>query len=89
MERVATLNETIQELQSDNNAYQERINILQGDHRHERENLVAYRNAVAKGQPAPTPASFPVHDPERYKGNRVKLPRFKSHLLMKLQGDDA
>ena len=30
-EPVATLNETIQELQSDNNAYQERSNALQDD----------------------------------------------------------
>ena len=37
----------------------------------------------------PLPASFPVPDPERYDGNREKLPLFKSHLLMKLQGDDA
>ena len=34
-EQVATLNETIQELQSDNNAYQERANTLQNDLRHE------------------------------------------------------
>ena len=88
-EQVATLNETIQELQSDNNAYQERANTLQNDLRHERENLVALRNAVANAQPTPPLASFPVPDPERYDGNREKLPLFKSHLLMKLQGDDA
>ena len=64
-EQVATLNETIQELQSDNNAYQERVNTLQDDLRHERENLVALRNAVANAQPAPLPASFPVPDPKR------------------------
>ena len=86
---MATLNETIQELQSDNNAYQERANTLQNDLRHERENLVALRNAVSNAQPAPPPASFPVPDPERYDGNREKLPLFKSHLLMKLQGDNA
>ena len=34
-EQVATLNETIQELQSDNNAHQERANTLQNDLRHE------------------------------------------------------
>ena len=34
-EQVATLNETIQELQSDNNAYQERADTLQNDLRHE------------------------------------------------------
>ena len=89
IEQVTTLNETIQELQSDNNAYQERINALQNDLRHKRENLVALRNAVANAQPAPLPASFPVPDPECYDGNRDKLPLFKSHLLMKLQGDDA
>ena len=88
-EQVATSKETIQELQSDKNAYQEHINALQDDLRHERENLVALRNAVANAQPAPPPASFPVPDPERYDGNREKLPLFKSHLLMKLQGDDA
>ena len=88
-EQVTTLNETIQELQSDNNAYQEHIDALQNDLRHERENLVTLRNAVANAQPAPPPASFPVPDPERYDGNREKLPLFKSHLLMKLQGDDA
>ena len=69
-EQVASLNETIQELQSDNTAYQERINVLQGDLRHERENLVALCNAVANAQPAPPPASFPVPDPERYDRNR-------------------
>ena len=88
-EQVATLNETIQELQSDNNAYQERIDALQNDLCHERENLVALCNAVDNAQPTPPPASFPVPDPERYDGNREKLPLFKSHLLMKLQGDDA
>ena len=88
-EQVATLNETIQELQSDNNAYQKRANTLQNNLCHERENLVALRNAVANAQPAPPPASFPVPDPERYDGNREKLSLFKSHLLMKLQGDDA
>ena len=46
-EQVATLNETIQGLQSDNNAYQERANTLQKDLRHKQENLVALRNAVA------------------------------------------
>ena len=64
-EQVATLNETIQELQSDNNAHQERIDALQNDLRHERENLVALRNAVANAQSAPPPASFPVPDPKR------------------------
>ena len=88
-EQVATLNETIQELQSDNNAYQERIDALQNDPCHERENLVALHNAFANAQPAPPPASIPVPDPERYYGNRDKLLLFKSHLLMKLQGDDA
>ena len=88
-EQVATLNETIQELQSDNNTYQERINALQDHLRQERENLVALRNAVANDQPAPPPACFPVPDRERYDGNRDKLPLFKFHLLMKLQGDDA
>ena len=88
-EQVATLNETVQKLQSDNTAYQERINALQGDLRHERENLVALRNAIANAQPAPPPASFPVPDPERYDGNHEKLPLFKSHLPMKFQGDDA
>ena len=88
-EQVATLNKTIQALQSDNNAYQERINALQDDLRHEQKNLVALGNAVANAQPAPPPASFPVPDPEHYDGNRQKLPLFKSHLLMKLQGDDA
>ena len=88
-EQEATMNENNQELQSDNNAYQERANTLQNDLRQERENLVAFRNAVANAQPAPPPASFPVPDPERYNGNREKLPLFKSHLLMKLQGDDA
>ena len=34
-EQVATLNQIIQELQSDNNAYQERANVLQNDLRHE------------------------------------------------------
>ena len=34
-EQVATLNETLQELQSDNNAYQERIDAIQNDLRHE------------------------------------------------------
>ena len=88
-EQVATLNETIQELQSDNNAYQERANTLQNDLLHERGNLVPLRNAVPNSQPAPPPASFPVPDPQRYDGNREKLPLFKSHLLMKILGDDA
>ena len=88
-EQVATLNETIQGLQSDNNAYQECANILQNDLCHERENLVSLCNAVANAQSAPPPASFPVPDPERYDGNHEKLPLFKSHLLMKLQRDDA
>ena len=88
-EQVATLNETIQGLQSGNNAYQERANTIQNDLRQQRENLVALRNAVANDQPAPLPASFPVPDPERYDRNREKLPLFKSHLLRKLQGDDA
>ena len=87
-EQVATLNETIQGLQSDNNAYQERANTLQNDLFHEQENLVALRNAVANAQPAPPPASFPVRDPKRYDGNREKLPLFKFH-LMKLLGDDS
>ena len=82
MEQVATLNETIEGLQSDNNTYQEPANTLQNDLRHQRENLVALRNALANAQPAPPPASFPVPDPEHYDGNREKLPLFKSHLLM-------
>ena len=88
-EQVTTLNETIQELQSDNNAYQERTNALQNDLRHERENLLALRSADANAQPAPPPISFPVPDPERYDGHHEKLPLFKSHLMIKLQGDDA
>ena len=46
-EQVATLNDTIQELQSDSNTYQERFNVLQDDLRHERENLVALHNTGA------------------------------------------
>ena len=88
-EQVATLNEKIQELQSDNNAFQERINALQDDLRHERENLFSLRNAVANAQPAPPPASFPVSDPEHYDGIHKKPPLLRSHLLMRLQGDDA
>ena len=87
--QVTTLNETIQELPSDYNAYQERINALQNNLPHERKNLVALHNDVANAQPAPPPASFPVPDPEYYDGNHEKLPLFKSHLLMKLQGDDV
>ena len=88
-ERVTELEANVQDLRADNTAYQECINVLQNDLRHERENLVALRNAVANAQPAPTPASFPVPDPEQYDGNHEKLPLLKSHLLMKLQRDDA
>ena len=88
-ERVTELEANVQDLQADNTSYQERINVLQSDLCHERENLVALRNAVANAQPAPPPSSFPVPDPERYDRNRKRLPLFKSHLLMKLQGDDA
>ena len=78
-EPVATLNETIQGLQSDNNAYQKRANTLQNDLRHKRENLVALRNNVADTQPAPPPASFTVPNPERYNGNCEKLPISKKY----------
>ena len=87
--RVTELEANVQDLRADNTAYQECINVLQNDLRHERENLVALCNAVANAQPAPPPSSFPVPDPERYGGNHEEIPLFKSHLLMKLQGDDT
>ena len=76
-EQVAILTTPVEDLLAENESYQERITTFQNDLNHEGENLV-------------TPSSsFPVPDPERYDGNCKKLPLFRSHLLMKLQGDDA
>lgn len=87
--RVTELEANVQDLQADSTTYQERINVLQNDLRHKRENLDALHNTVPNSHPAPLAASFPLSDPEHYDGNRERLPLFKSHLLMKLQQDNA
>ena len=81
------LEDLVRNLEAENNGYQQHITALTGELNHERETVTALR--ANQNANAPGPQSFPVPDPERFDGTRHKLCPFRSHLLMKLQGDSA
>ena len=86
-ERINQLTRSLNDVVLESNTYQKRIDKLEAELQHERENNVFICNS-AHPSPAPlAPQTMSIPDPERFGGSRDKLRTFRSHLLMKLQGD--
>ena len=86
-ERINQLTRLLNNVVLESNAYQKRIDKLETELQHERENNVFIRNST-RPSPAPlAPQTMSVPDPERFGGSRDKFRTFRSQLLLKLQGN--
>ena len=86
-ERISQLTRSLSDVVLESNAYQKRIDKLETELQNERENNIFIRNSARSPPALLTPQTMSVPDPECFGGNREKLRTFRSHLLMKLQGD--
>ena len=86
-ERINQLTHSLYDVVLESKAYQKRIDKLEAELQHERENNIFILNSTCP-LPAPlAPQTMSVPDPELFGGSRDKLHTFHSHLLMKLQGN--
>ena len=86
-ERISQLTRSLSDEVLDLNAHQKRIDKLETELQHERENNIFNRNSARLPPALLTPQTMSVPNLERFGRNREKLLRFRSYLLMKLQGD--
>ena len=86
-ERINPLPRSLNDVVQESNTYQKRIDKLDAELQHERENNVFICNSAHPPPATLAPQTISVPDPECFGGNREKLCTFCSHLLMKLQGD--
>ena len=86
-ERINQLTRSLNDVVLESNAYQKRIDKLEVELHHERENNVLIRNSARPSPALLVPQTLSVPDPERFGGSWEKLLMFCSHLLMKLRGD--
>ena len=86
--KINQLTRSLNDVALESNAYQNHRDRLEAELQHERENNAFIRH-YAHPPPAPlVPQTMSVPDPERWGGNREKLLTFRSHPLIKLQGDN-